>query len=174
MSRLTQSRGILGIVAATLVTPVVAQNEPSFLEEIVVTSTKRQSTLQEIPVAVSVIQGADIKESQILDIKDLQFLVPSLRITQLQSSGNTNFIIRGFGNGANNAGIEPSVGVFIDGVYRSRSAAALNDLPNLERMLQLPAGRLGTPEDLGAAALFLCSKASEWITGQCINVSGGP
>ena len=48
------------------------------------------------------------------------------------------------------------------------------DLPNLERMLQLPAGRLGTPEDLGAAALFLCSKASEWITGQCINVSGGP
>ena len=49
-----------------------------------------------------------------------------------------------------------------------------DDLPNLERMLQLPAGRLGTPEDLGAAALFLCSKASEWITGQCINVSGGP
>ncbi len=48
------------------------------------------------------------------------------------------------------------------------------DLPNLERMLKLPAGRLGTPEDLGAAALFLCSKASEWITGQCINVSGGP
>ncbi len=48
------------------------------------------------------------------------------------------------------------------------------DLPNLERMLQLPAGRLGTPEDLGAATLFLCSKASEWITGQCLNVSGGP
>jgi NAD(P)-dependent dehydrogenase (short-subunit alcohol dehydrogenase family) len=49
-----------------------------------------------------------------------------------------------------------------------------DDLPNLERMLQLPAGRLGTPQDLGAATLFLCSKASEWITGQCINVSGGP
>ncbi|MCP5091388.1 MAG: TonB-dependent receptor, partial [Gammaproteobacteria bacterium] len=49
-------------------------------------------------------------------------------------SGNTNFLIRGFGNGANNAGIEPSVGVFIDGVYRSRSASALNDLPNLERI----------------------------------------
>ncbi len=101
-------------------------------------SSRRPSdshTLQEIPVAVSVVQGADdLKESQILDIKDLQFLVPSLRITQLQSIGNTNFIIRGFGNGANNAGIEPSVGVFIDGVYRSRSAAALNDLPNLERI----------------------------------------
>ncbi|MEL7185463.1 MAG: TonB-dependent receptor, partial [Pseudomonadota bacterium] len=46
----------------------------------------------------------------------------------------TNFVIRGFGNGANNAGIEPSVGVFVDGVYRSRTAAALFDLPNLERV----------------------------------------
>jgi NAD(P)-dependent dehydrogenase (short-subunit alcohol dehydrogenase family) len=47
------------------------------------------------------------------------------------------------------------------------------DLPGLEKMLRLPAGRLGTPEDLGAAALFLCSKASEWNTGQCIRISGG-
>jgi len=134
MSKPTGFRGILGLIAATLATPVVAQDDVSFLEEIVVTSTKRQSTLQEIPVAVSVVQADELKQSQILDVKDLQFLVPSLRITQLQSSGNTNFIIRGFGNGANNAGIEPSVGVFIDGVYRSRSAAALNDLPNLERI----------------------------------------
>ena len=55
-------------------------------------------------------------------------------MTQLQNSVQTNFIIRGFGNGANNAGIEPSVGVFIDGVYRSRSAGALSDLPNLQRV----------------------------------------
>lgn len=47
------------------------------------------------------------------------------------------------------------------------------DLPRLEARLRLPAGRLGTPEDLGAAALFLCSKASEWVTGQCIRISGG-
>ena len=134
MSRLTQYRGILGLVAVALVTPVIAQDDVQILEEIVVTSTKRQQTLQELPVAVSVVQADALQQSQVLDVKDLQFLVPSLRITQLQSSGNTNFIIRGFGNGANNAGIEPSVGVFIDGVYRSRSAAALNDLPNLERI----------------------------------------
>ena len=48
-----------------------------------------------------------------------------------------------------------------------------DDLPGLEKMLRLPAGRLGTPEDLGAAALFLCSRASEWVTGQCIRISGG-
>lgn len=48
-----------------------------------------------------------------------------------------------------------------------------DDLPGLEKMLRLPAGRLGRPEDLGAAALYLCSKASEWVTGQNIRISGG-
>lgn len=48
-----------------------------------------------------------------------------------------------------------------------------DDLPALEKNLQLPAGRLGTPEDLGAAALFLCSRASSWITGELLSVSGG-
>jgi len=47
------------------------------------------------------------------------------------------------------------------------------DLPGLEKMLRLPAGRLGTPKDLGAAALFLLSPASEWVTGQNIRISGG-
>jgi len=47
------------------------------------------------------------------------------------------------------------------------------DLPGLEKMLRLPAGRLGTPRDLGAAVLYLTSAASEWVTGQCIRVSGG-
>ncbi|MGH0030829.1 MAG: SDR family NAD(P)-dependent oxidoreductase [Myxococcota bacterium] len=48
-----------------------------------------------------------------------------------------------------------------------------DDLPQLEKALRLPAGRLGTPTDLGAAALFLCSPAASWVTGQTINVSGG-
>jgi outer membrane receptor protein involved in Fe transport len=108
-----------------------AEEEP---EVVVVTATKREQTLQEVPVAVSVTSGAAIERAQVRDINDLQTLVPSLRVGQLQSSANTNFIIRGFGNGANNAGIESSVGVFIDGVYRSRSASAIGDLPNLQRV----------------------------------------
>ena len=101
---------------------------------IIVTATKREQTLQEVPVAVSVTSSAAIERSQVRDLKDLQTLVPSLRVSQLQSSANTNFIIRGFGNGANNPGIEGSVGVFIDGVYRSRSSSAIGDLPNLQRV----------------------------------------
>jgi len=119
------------MLPATL--PALAQSS-GMLEEVIVTAAKRQQTLQEIPIAVSVVTAETIEQAQVLDIKDLQTLVPSLRVTQLQGSAQTNFIIRGFGNGANNAGIEPSVGVFIDGVYRSRVGSALADLPKLERI----------------------------------------
>ncbi|AMG73818.1 TonB-dependent receptor [Sphingopyxis granuli] len=121
-------------------TPAIAfaQNagasDTDYGNEIIVTASKRSQTLQDTPIAVSVASAADIENSQIRDLIDLQSAVPSLRVAQLQSSANTNFIIRGFGNGANNPGIEPSVGVFIDGVYRSRSAAQIGDLPNLERV----------------------------------------
>ena len=120
--------------AAAAIAMAVQLEAHAVLEEVMVTATKRQQTLQEIPIAVSVVTAEAIEQSQVLDIKDLQTLVPSLRVTQLQGSAQTNFIIRGFGNGANNPGIEPSVGVFVDGVYRSRVGSALADLPKVERI----------------------------------------
>ena len=102
--------------------------------DIIVTATKRALTLQDTPVSVSVTTAQSIEQSQVRDLIDLQTLVPSLKVGQLQSSSNTNFIIRGFGNGANNIGIEPAVAVFIDNVYRSRSAAQIADLPNIDRV----------------------------------------
>jgi outer membrane receptor protein involved in Fe transport len=101
---------------------------------IIVTASKRTATLQDTPISVSVTGKQQIEQAQIRDLKDLQTLVPSLRVNQFQSSANTTFSIRGFGNGSNNIGIEPAVAVFIDGVYRSRSAAQIGDLPNLERV----------------------------------------
>ena len=124
----------LAASAMCLVIAGVSHAQNRTIEEVTVTAAKKEQTLQEIPVAVSVISGDAIEKAQILDLSDLQSVVPSLRINTLQNSSNTNFIIRGFGNGANNPGIEPSVGVFIDGVYRSRSAAQIGDLPNLERV----------------------------------------
>lgn len=129
------------IAALAIPSQAIAQDPVADTEEeattgnvILVTASKREATLQETPIAVSVTTADVIEDSQARDLLDLQTLVPSLRVNQLQSSANTNFIIRGFGNGANNAGIEPSVGVFIDGVYRSRSAAQIGDLPNLQRV----------------------------------------
>jgi iron complex outermembrane recepter protein len=114
--------------------PQASEEEDTSASEIIVTASKREATLQDTPIAVSVTSEEQIQRSQVRDLIDLQTLVPSLKVGQLQSSANTNFIIRGFGNGANNAGIEPSVGVFIDGVYRSRSAAQIGDLPNIKRI----------------------------------------
>ena len=135
---------LCGVAAAAFAMPVAVQaqaDDASSVEDdiasgnaIIITATKREATLQEVPVAVSVTTGETIQREEIRDLKDLQTVVPSLRVTQLQSSANTNFIIRGFGNGANNAGIEPSVGVFIDGVYRSRSSSQISDLPNVSRI----------------------------------------
>lgn len=102
--------------------------------DIIVTATKRAQTLQEAPVSVSVTSGETLERAEIRDLIDLQTVAPSLRVSQLQSSANTTFIIRGFGNGANNAGIEPSVGVFIDGVFRSRSAGQIADIANVSRV----------------------------------------
>jgi iron complex outermembrane recepter protein len=101
---------------------------------IVVTATKREQTLQETPVSVTVTTGETLERAQIRDVLDLQTVNPSLRVSQLQNSSSSTFIIRGFGNGDNNFGIEPSVGVFIDGVFRSRSASSLNDLANVQRI----------------------------------------
>ena len=112
----------------------VADGETGSGNAILVTATKRERTLQDTPVAVSVITAETIERGQIRDLRDLQTVVPSLSVGQRQSTANTNFFIRGFGNGANNAGIEPSVGVFVDNVYRSRTASQITDLPDIERI----------------------------------------
>ena len=135
-----------GAAAIAIAAPVTAQAQDAgqtdaaaeefeeFDNVIVVTATKREQTLQETPISVSVTSGETLEQAQIRDVLDLQTVTPSLRVSQLQTSSASTFIIRGFGNGDNNFGIEPSVGVFIDGVFRSRSAAALSDLPNVQRI----------------------------------------
>ncbi|WP_233349136.1 TonB-dependent receptor [Hyphomonas sp. CACIAM 19H1] len=129
----------VGLTALSAAAPALAQEqeaaeETRTMQTVTITATKREQTLQDVPIAVSVVDDTTIERAAIVDLNDLQSIIPSLRVGQLQSSANTNFVIRGFGNGANNAGIEPSVGVFIDGVYRSRSASQISDLPNIERV----------------------------------------
>jgi outer membrane receptor protein involved in Fe transport len=122
------------VAAAALSADAAMAQQTMELEEIVVTASKREQTLSDIPSAVSVTSAKTIEAAHITDILDLHMAVPSLRTSQLQNSTQTNFIIRGFGNGANNPGIESSVGVFIDGVYRSRSASQIGDLLDVQRI----------------------------------------
>jgi len=165
------------VLAAPAVT--YAQDTPPAEEyadgnEIVVTATKREQTLQDVPVAVSVTTAETIERAQIRDIKDLASVVPSLRVNQLQSSANTNFYIRGFGNGANNAGIEPSVGLFIDNVYRSRSASMIADLPDVERIevLRGPQSTL-FGKNASAGVISIVTKRPQFTFGGNVEASYG-
>ena len=173
---LSLGAGALALTALSL--PAIAQESEEdtsrTLQKITVTATKREQTLQDVPVAVSVVGEDEIEKAEIQDLNDLQSIVPSLRVGQLQSSANTNFIIRGFGNGANNAGIEPSVGVFIDGVYRSRSAAQIADLPNLERVevLRGPQSTL-FGKNASAGVISVVTQAPQFETGGSVSATYG-
>lgn len=150
-----------------------ATSEAAF-NEIVVTATKREVTLQDVPVAVTVTTAQTIERAHIRDIRDLATIVPSLRVGERQNPSNTNFFIRGFGNGANNAGIEPSVGVFIDGVYRSRSAAQIADLPDVQRVevLRGPQSTL-FGKNASAGVISIVTKEPQFEFGGNVEASYG-
>jgi outer membrane receptor protein involved in Fe transport len=144
------------------------------IEEITVTANKREQSLQDVPLTVSVTSGEVIQQSSIVDLIDLQTAVPALRVNQLQNSAQTNFTIRGFGNGANNPGIEPSVLVVVDGVPRSRSSSSLADLPNIER-IEVLSGPQSTlfGKNASAGVISITTKAPEDEMGGVIEATVG-
>ena len=144
------------------------------LEEIIVTANKREQSLQDVPLSVTVTSGETVQRAAIVDIIDLQTSVPSLRVNQLQSSAQTNFTIRGYGNGANNPGIEPAVSVFIDGVPRTRTASALADLPTIER-IEVLSGPQSTlfGKNASAGVISVSTLLPEDSFGGMIEATGG-
>jgi len=167
----------IGLLASTALIASVAFSgaaSAQITDEIIVTATKRAQTLQEVPVAVTVTTADTLEKAQILDIGDLQSVVPSLRVAQLETAVNTSFIIRGFGNGSNNPGTEPSVGVFIDGVYRSRSAAQIGDLPNLQHIevLRGPQSTL-FGKNASAGVISVSTSKPSFVTQGYVEVGAG-
>ena len=125
-------------------TPLLAQEDAFAIEEITVYAQKREQSIMEVPVAVSTYGSEQIEQAQIRDASDLQQLAPSLSVNTSSGSSDTSFTIRGIGTAGNNAGLEQSVGVFIDGIYRGRSGAALTDYVDIVgvEILKGPQGTL--------------------------------
>ncbi|PKP65660.1 MAG: TonB-dependent receptor [Alphaproteobacteria bacterium HGW-Alphaproteobacteria-7] len=173
---------LAGAAAFALAAPGVAfaQDEtpeaeaPESSNVIIVTASKREQTLQETPISVSVTSGETLENAQIRDVLDLQTVTPSLRVSQLQNASSTTFIIRGFGNGSNNFGIEPSVGVFIDGVFRSRSAASLSDL-NMVQRIEVLNGPQSTlfGKNASAGVISVITKEPQYTFGGQVEASYG-
>ncbi|MDZ4276305.1 MAG: TonB-dependent receptor [Erythrobacter sp.] len=161
-----------GVAFAQDETPEVEAPESSNV--IIVTASKREQTLQETPISVSVTSGETLENAQIRDVLDLQSVTPSLRVSQLQNASSTTFIIRGFGNGDNNFGIEPSVGVFIDGVFRSRSAASLSDL-NMVQRIEVLNGPQSTlfGKNASAGVISVITKEPQYTFGGQVEASYG-
>ena len=97
-----------------------------------------------MPIAVSAINAETMQNSGATDIRQLNQLAPSLLVSSTGSEANGSARIRGIGTVGDNPGLESSVAVFIDGVYRSRSGIGLNELGEIERIevLRGPQGTL--------------------------------
>lgn len=100
----------------------------------VVTAQKREEQLQDVPITMEVIPKQLLKDAGIHDIKDLQILVPGLSVTSTGNEAQTTARVRGVGTVGDNPGLESSVGVVIDGVYRPRTGVGFGDLGQLERI----------------------------------------
>lgn len=130
---------------------------PSDLGEVLVTSTRRPSSINKVPVAISEISGEALELNVIRDTQSLVQQAPSLNIQFSGSEANATIRIRGIGTGGGNAGFESSVGVFIDGVYLPRPGLALTDLVDIERVevLRGPQGTLfGKNTTVGAIQIL--------------------
>lgn len=122
----------------------VSQPTTSTLEHIVVHAQKTPQNLQDVPVAVTALSGKDLVETVSRDVFDLQNYVPAFGAFQNQSVTNSGFSIRGIGTSSQNFGFESSVGLYVDGVYRSRQNALINDVVDIEsiEVLRGPQGTL--------------------------------
>ncbi|WP_256646788.1 TonB-dependent receptor [Thermomonas paludicola] len=124
--------------------PAPQKPEAKTLDTLVVTAQKREEVMQDVPITVTALSQQTLQDSGVRDIKDLQVLVPGLTVTSTQSEAITTARIRGVGTVGDNIGLESSVGVVIDGVYRPRNSVGFGDLGELERIevLKGPQGTL--------------------------------
>jgi len=127
------------------------------LEEVIVTATKRAESLQDIPVAVNAFNAETIQEAGINNAGDLAIMTPALNINVNQSPFNARMTIRGIGTAQTDPALEPSVGLFVDGVFLGRSGLGMSDLTDIERIevLQGPQGTLyGKNTNAGAISVI--------------------
>ncbi|WAC63485.1 TonB-dependent receptor [Pseudoxanthomonas sp. SL93] len=110
------------------------EEEATTLATMTVTAQKREEAAQDVPISVTAISEQLLQDTGVRDIKDLQVLVPGMTVTSTQSEAITTARIRGIGTVGDNVGLESSVGVVIDGVYRPRNSVGFGDLGQLERI----------------------------------------
>ncbi|MGB5690557.1 MAG: TonB-dependent receptor [Woeseiaceae bacterium] len=134
----------------------LAQNgDDALIEEIMVTATKREASIYEVPIAISAFEGDKLAEQGIVDIVDIGKFVPNLNITQFSAGhiSSANPFIRGIGLQDHLITTDPGVSVYVDGVYLGRQVGQNWNLTNIERIevLRGPQGTLYGRNSIGGA-----------------------
>jgi iron complex outermembrane receptor protein len=141
-----------------------AQPAPSGLQDIVVTARRTSESLQTVPVAVTALGGEFLDNQNIRDVTSVAQFTPNLSIIQQSTSVTAASVyIRGIGNQEPSSVAEQGVGIYLDGVYIARSAGALFDLVDLERIevLRGPQGTLFGRNTVGGAVQLVSRKPSD-------------
>ena len=130
--------------AATAATDQESDARTADPDAIIVTATRRAEALADVPIAISAVSGETLQNTGATDVRALNQVAPSLLVSGATSEVNFTARIRGIGTVGENPGLESSVGLFIDGVYRSRTGVGLSELGDIERVevLRGPQGTL--------------------------------
>ncbi len=152
--------------AQTTAAPQAAEASEDATADIIVTAQGRSQALADVPVAISAVTSESLQNSGANDIRQLNQLAPSLLVSSTGSEANGSPRIRGIGTVGDNPGLESSVVVFIDGVYRSRSGIGLNELGEIDRIevLRGPQGTLGG-RNSSAGLISIISKKPSFTFG---------
>jgi iron complex outermembrane receptor protein len=132
-----------------------AQASENVFEEVIVTATKREESIYDVPVAISAFTADGIERQGITNLTDIGKFVPNMNVTEF-SAGHTssaNPFIRGIGLQDHLITTDPGVGVYIDGVYLGRQVGQNWSLANIARVevLRGPQGTLYGRNSIGGA-----------------------
>lgn len=175
--RTTASAAVVGAAAfgfAGAASAQDGQDRATTVDDIVVTAQKREQNLQDVPIVVTSLSQEVLEDAGVRDIKDLQILTPGMTVTSTSSEASTTARIRGVGTVGDNPGLESSVGVVIDGVYRSRNSVGFGDLGELQRIevLKGPQGTL-FGKNTSAGVINIITEAPSFTPGFNAEVTGG-
>lgn len=153
-------------LTALLATPSFAQAQIE--DEVITTAQRRAESVQDVPVAVTVLSMEDLETKVINDTLDIQSFVPNLNIgTNTGTANAPRIFLRGIGEDESRGAVEPAVGTYIDGVYIGRLVGSLIDLVDIEQVevLRGPQGTLYGRNSNGGAIKITSVKPGEETGG---------
>lgn len=148
--------------------------KPPEVATVIVTAEKRAENLQDVPLSVSAVSGETLQRQNVTNLQDMTRLVPSVAVYPANNARNTSVEIRNIGSSGTNPGIEPSVGVFIDGVYMSAGGVALDELADISsvEILRGPQGTL-YGRNTAVGAINIVTRAPSQTVEGMVDVQGG-